>query len=71
MKRETTKHGGFTSKAKMKAAWLKCWKEMPQEKIQAWINRIYDHVQEVLRLKGGNNYKEGRKQGEERLRIYD
>jgi hypothetical protein len=70
MKRETTKRGGFTSKAKMKVAWLKCWEEMPQEKIQAWVNRIYDHVQEVLLLEGGNNYKEGRKNGEEKLRIY-
>ncbi len=69
MKRETTKYGGFTSKAKMKVAWLKCQEEMSQEKIQAQINRIYDHVQEVILLKGRNNYKEGRKKGQEKLLI--
>jgi hypothetical protein len=33
---------------------------MPQEVIQAWIERIPRHVREVIRLQGGNEYKEGR-----------
>jgi hypothetical protein len=41
-----------------------------QEKIQAWIERIIDHVQEVIRLEGGNEYKEGRKRGQEKRRVY-
>jgi hypothetical protein len=35
MKRQTTKHGAITSRAQLKEAWKKCWKEMPQEKIHA------------------------------------
>ena len=43
---------------------------MPQEVIQAWIKRIMDHVQEVIRLEGDNEYKEGRKKGQEKLLVY-
>jgi hypothetical protein len=32
---------------------------MPQARIQRWIERIPFHIQEVIRLKGGNDYKEG------------
>ena len=37
------------------------WKELPQEKIQYWIERIPVHVQKVIELEGGNEYKEGKK----------
>jgi siroheme synthase len=43
---------------------------MPQEKIHAWVERIIRHVKEVIRLKGGNEYKEGRCKGMEKLRVY-
>ncbi|KAF7503566.1 hypothetical protein GJ744_003594 [Endocarpon pusillum] len=33
---------------------------MPQEEIQRWIERIPFHIQEIIRLKGGNEYKEGK-----------
>jgi len=33
---------------------------MPQKQIQEWIERIPRHIQEVIRLKGSNDYKEGR-----------
>jgi hypothetical protein len=33
---------------------------MEQERIQAWIERIPIHIQEVIRLGGGNEYKEGK-----------
>jgi hypothetical protein len=69
MKRHTTKKGPITSKAKLKEEWIKCWKELPQEKIQAWIERIEEHVQEVIRLDGGNEYKEGRLKGKEKARV--
>ena len=36
------------------------WKELPQEKIQDWIERIPVHVQKVIELEGGNEYKEGK-----------
>jgi len=32
MKRETTKQGPHSSIKQMKAAWVKCWEELPQEK---------------------------------------
>ena len=70
MKRETTKKGPITSKEALKASWLKLWKEMPQEKIQAWIERIPVHIEEVIRLEGGNEYKEGRKKGQLKHRVH-
>ena len=34
---------------------------LPQSEIQAWIERIPRHIQEIIRLEGGNEYAEGRK----------
>jgi hypothetical protein len=33
MKVETTKKGPITSNKALKKAWVKCWEDMPQEKI--------------------------------------
>jgi hypothetical protein len=35
-----------------------------------WIAAISDYVKEVIRLKGGNEYKEGRKKRQEKVAIY-
>jgi DDE superfamily endonuclease len=70
MKRETTKKGPSTNKAQLKEDWIKCWKDMPQEKIQAWIERIPVHIQEIIACDGNNLYQEGRKKGQEKLRIH-
>jgi hypothetical protein len=70
MKRETTKKGPSTNKAQLKEDWIKCWKDMPQEKIQAWIERIPVHIQEIIVCDGNNLYQEGRKKGQEKLRIH-
>jgi hypothetical protein len=70
MKRETTKKGAFTSGTALKAAWIKLWREMPQRKIQEWIKRILIYIKEVIRLKGGNKYKEGRKKRNIISRVY-
>jgi len=43
---------------------------MLQEKIQAWIERIMIHIQDVRRLEGGNEYKEGRLKGKAKNRVY-
>jgi hypothetical protein len=32
---------------------------MPQEKIQAWIEKIIAYIKDVVRLEGGSQYKEG------------
>ena len=70
MKRETTKKGAITSEKELKLAWIKCWEDMPQERIQAWVERIPVHIEKIIKLKGGNEYAEGRLKGEERIRIY-
>jgi hypothetical protein len=60
MKRTTTQRGAPKSRKEATLAWEKCWKELPQEKIQAWIERIPVHIQKIIELEGGNEYKEGR-----------
>jgi len=70
MKRETTKKGPITSEKELKEAWIKCWEDMPQEKIQAWIERIPRHIKEIIRLEGGNEYSEGRNKGKEKVRVH-
>ena len=63
MKRDTTKRGPITSNKDLEKEWIRCWIDLPQTKIQAWIERIIIHIQEVIRLDGGNEYKEGRLKG--------
>jgi hypothetical protein len=70
MKRETTKKEAITLNAQLKEAWIKCWNNMPQELIQAWINRILVYIKEIIACKGNNLYKEGRKKGQEKKRIH-
>ena len=60
MKRTTTKKGAPTSKKQANEAWIKCWKELPQKKIQAWIKQIPEHIERIIECEGGNEYKEGR-----------
>jgi hypothetical protein len=60
MKQATTKKGAPKSRQQAIEAWTKCWNELPQEKIQAWIERIPRHVQEIIKADGGNEYMEGR-----------
>ena len=54
MKRATTKKGAPKNRAEAIRAWEKQWDELPQSKIQAWIERIPLHIQEIIRLEGGN-----------------
>ena len=62
MKRETTKKGALKSRAEAIRVWEVCWNEkLTQERIQAWIERIVEHIQQVIKCEGGNEYKEGRK----------
>jgi hypothetical protein len=66
MKRETTKNGPINSNTGLRNAWIQCWDNMPQEKIQAWIERIPIHIQEVIKCDGNNLYKKGRMKGRRR-----
>jgi hypothetical protein len=70
IKRYTTKHSPITSRAELKQAWIKYWQDIPQECIQAWIERIIVHIKDVIRLEGGNEYKEGRLKGKPKNRVY-
>lgn len=63
MKRYTTRLGAPKSRAEAIRAWEACWKELKPERFQAWIERIPRHIQEIIRLEGGNEYKEGRNAG--------
>ena len=60
MKRATTKKGAPQNRAQAIEIWTQYWNELPQEKIQAWIERIPIHIQEIIRLEGGNEYQEGK-----------
>ncbi|KAJ5711662.1 hypothetical protein N7488_005818 [Penicillium malachiteum] len=60
LKRETTKKGAPKTRTEAINIWEKKWDEMPQEMIQRWIERIPHHIQQIIRLEGGNEYKEGR-----------
>lgn len=60
MKRRTTRKGAPKSRAEAIRAWEGCWEDLPQSQIQAWIERIPRHIQKVIELEGGNEYKEGR-----------
>ena len=70
IKRKTTEKGCPTGKKQMKAKWINCWDEMPQSKIQDWVERIYKYVQEVILLEGGNEYKEGRCKGQLKKSVH-
>ncbi|KAK2471400.1 hypothetical protein H9L39_17631 [Fusarium oxysporum f. sp. albedinis] len=60
LKRETTKKGAPQSKSEAIRRWEAAWLAMPQAKIQAWIERIPYHIEKIIELEGGNEYKEGR-----------
>lgn len=61
MKRYTTKKGAPKSRQEAIKVWEQCWESLSQEQIQAWIERIPWHVEQIIQLEGGNGYKEGRK----------
>jgi transposase len=70
IKKETTRRGPISNRKKLRARWEKYWTDLPQSKIQEWITVIPDYIQEIIRLEGGNKYKEGRKKGQEKVAIY-
>jgi hypothetical protein len=62
IKRRTTRKGAPKSRHEAVKAWKAAWKELPQEAIQAWIERIPHHIKKIIELEGGNEYKESRTQ---------
>ena len=68
LKKRTTSKGAPKNRAEGAKAWLHWWQELPQHQIQAWIERIPFHIEEIIRLDGGNEYKEGRRDRSDQLR---
>lgn len=60
LKRQTTKTGAPKVRHEMVAAWRRSWRELAQDRIQKWIERIPRHIERVIELEGGNCYREGR-----------
>ena len=60
LKRVTTRKGAPKNRAEAEIAWKNAWDELEQWRIQAWIERIPRHIEEIIRLEGGNGYKEGK-----------
>lgn len=70
MKRKITKKGPSTTRAEGEKAWSHCWlNQLKQHRIQGWIERIPRHIQEMIALEGGNEYREGKSGG--LIRPYD
>ena len=69
MKRETTKKGAPRTRKEAEKAWTKCWDNLSQKRIQPWIERMPRHIEEVIRLRGGNEYREGREGND--IRLYN
>jgi len=55
------KQGIIWSRKKLLHIWKENWKHMPQEKLQRFVERIQGNIEWVIRLKGGNEYREGTK----------
>lgn len=69
LKNRTTLQGAPGDRKTAKKLWYNAWEKLPQHRIQAWIERIPFHIQEIIRLEGGNEYAEGRPRGDQRQRC--
>jgi hypothetical protein len=70
MKTKTTRLEVPRSRAAVTKAWTDCWtKQLDQDRIQRWIERISRHIKQIIELDGGNKYREGREDGV--IRPYD
>ena len=55
-----------------KKAWKHCWdNELSMRRIRSWIEEMPQHIQEVICLKGGNEYREGKDGGSSSVQPYD
>ena len=65
MKRRITRKGCPRTRAILTKVWTRCWEEeLSQKRIQSWIERLPRHIANVIELRGGNEYREGREEGE-------
>ena len=70
MKRQITRRGCPTNRIIVEKFWTRCWKNTLIQKRQHWIERIPRHIQQVIALKGGNQYREGFTEVESGVRLY-
>ena len=59
LKRRTSLHKDSDKRPQLRKIWIQAWQDLEQARIQRWIRRIIRHVREVVRLEGGNDYREG------------
>ena len=60
MKRQTTRKGAPKTRKEAERRWVDCWiNQLSQERIRRWIKRMPRHLKEIIRLKGGNEYRKG------------
>jgi len=59
MKRVTTRKGAPKTRKEAEQVWKNTWKDLEQWRIQAWIQRIKRHVDEIIDNDGDNSYREG------------
>lgn len=52
IKRYTTKKGAPKNRSEAIHRWEAAWRDLPQEKIRAWIERIPVHIQKIIDLEG-------------------
>jgi hypothetical protein len=71
MKMQTTKNEPPSTRAEAEERWLKAWNKLSLETIQQWIKRIMHHIQEIVRLEGGNEYVESTRYHEHLQNIHN
>ena len=64
MKKRAAAHPDFDKKGSLQKIFKQIWAELEQSRIQRWIQRIIRHIREVIRLEGGNEYREGSEEKE-------
>ena len=60
LKRKTTWNSPAVSRKNMTINWKKEWGYLSLPQVRKWIEGVHSNIQEVLRLEGGNEYREGR-----------
>lgn len=72
MKRQTTRQGAPSTRELLEKAWINCWEnELSMKRIRSQIEQISQHIQEVIRLKEDNKYREGKFGDTSSIRSYD
>lgn len=66
LKRRTTRYGAPKAGPQAERVWRKEWRDFEQSRLQAFVERIPWHIDQIIRCEGGNEYNEGRNKLAER-----